>query len=141
MNDLNSIIRSNLSQIQTDGGRVCHMIKRGDGGFCGFGELYGSIIQGGNVRAWKRHNLMTLNLVVPNGLVKFVFTVDGKEFRSETIGSIAYSRLTVPPGIWFGFMGLHEGESLILNVADIEHNPLEIDRREMLSFKYFEWSK
>lgn len=141
MNKLNSILRLDLAQIDTNGGRVCHMIKKADRGYCGFGELYGSIIQGGNVRAWKRHNSMTLNLMVPIGLVRFVFTLDGKTFRSENIGSSTYARLTVPPGIWFGFCGLHDGESLILNFADIEHNSMEVDRVELSAFQYLEWKK
>ena len=37
-----------------------------------------------------------------------------------------YVRLTVPPGIWFGFKGKAAGKSLLLNIADIVHEPNEV---------------
>ena len=64
------------------------------------------MIEMGAVKAWKQHRRMTLNLVVPVGNVRFVFLADeGKAQREETIGVSNYVRLTVPPGVWFGFQG------------------------------------
>jgi dTDP-4-dehydrorhamnose 3,5-epimerase len=51
-----------------------------------------------------------------------------------------YRRLIVPPGIWTGFKSLHEGSSLLMNVADIEHDPdeqINIDISEI----EFNWNK
>ena len=36
-----------------------------------------------------------------------------------------YRRITIPPGIWMAFVGIDEGKSILLNVADIPHNPTE----------------
>ena len=62
-----------------------------------------------------------------------------EEFRIEKIGDNRYSRLTVPPGIWFGFQGLTSGYSLLMNVIDLEHDPDEVLRKETSEFDY-DWS-
>ena len=138
--DLSKIIISKLNSIPTQGGDVLHACKSSDIGFIEFGEVYFSWIKAQYVKAWKRHSLMTLNLVVPIGLVKFVFFLDNDPtiFRKEVIGSSNYCRLTVPPGIWFGFQGISKESSLVVNIADIEHDDNEISKIEKSKVK-FNW--
>ena len=72
---------------------------------------------------------MTLNLVVPHGKVKFVFYSKKENiFKIIEIGEKHYSRLTVPPKLWFGFKGISKYESIILNLTNIAHDPKEILR-------------
>lgn len=124
-----------LQRIAVAGGDVLHALKRTDAGFVNFGEAYFSMVEAGAIKAWKLHRWMTLNLVVPIGEVCFVFIADnGKAQRTETVGVSNYARLTVPPGIWFGFQGLALPFSLILNVADIPHEPDEVVRKPMEEF-------
>ena len=84
---------------------------------------------------------MTLNLVVPLGEVRFVFHImdQKKSFRTEIIGEEQYARLTVPPGIWFGIQVKASGRSLLMNVADIEHDPDEVLRKPVSNFLY-DWN-
>ena len=119
-------------------GDILHALKAGDSGYDGFGEAYYSFINEGSIKAWKKHHKMTLNLVVPVGCVKFVFLIDSKKgiFKSEEIGENRYLRITVPPGIWFGFKGVGPGRSLVTNFANIEHEPNEVEKCENLNFKY-----
>lgn len=134
---LEQIMVTPLKRISVPGGDVLHALKRTDVGFREFGEAYFSLIEVGAVKAWKLHRRMTLNLVVPLGTVRFGFIAeDGKTCREETIGTSNYARLTVPPGIWFGFQGLSSPFSLILNVADIQHEPDEIVRKPPGGFDY-----
>ena len=80
---------------------------------------------------------MTMNLVVPVGNVQFNFYDDQKDILINTIiGEKNYSRITVPPMIWFGFKGLSSSTSYILNISDINHDPLEVERQP-LSFLNF----
>ena len=44
----------------------------------GFGELYFSEVNFGEIKAWKKHKKMVMNLIVPCGEVKFVFFDDRK---------------------------------------------------------------
>ncbi|MEI7612326.1 MAG: dTDP-4-dehydrorhamnose 3,5-epimerase [Betaproteobacteria bacterium] len=134
---LDDILLTPLSQIETAGGDVFHAMKQSDGGYAGFGEAYFSWISAGAVKAWKRHTRMTMNLAVPVGSAKFVFFLDGSnEFRMEEIGSDRYARITVPPGIWFGFQGLAAPQSLVLNIASIPHDPNEVERRDLSEINY-----
>lgn len=116
-----------LRRITVAGGDVLHAMKSTDADFHKFGEAYFSMIQAGAIKAWKKHVRMTLNLVVPIGEVRFVFfSDDAGAPRIETIGPSNYCRLSVPPGVWFGMEGLATPFSLVLNLADIPHDPDEV---------------
>ncbi|MCT4616228.1 MAG: dTDP-4-dehydrorhamnose 3,5-epimerase family protein [Marinifilaceae bacterium] len=131
MGKIAGVIITPLKQIEHPKGNILHGMKKSDEGFCGFGEAYFSSIKSGVVKAWKKHNEMTLNLVVPVGAVKFVF-FDGREnsitkgeFQEVLLSRENYCRLTIPPGIWMGFEGVGEDLNLLLNVANIAHDPRE----------------
>lgn len=136
-----------LREIDTPGGNVFHAMKAGDAGYCGFGEAYFSTMQSGKIKPWKRHNRMTLNLVVPIGKIRFVL-YDGRadspssgRFNQIILGNPDnYARLTVPPGIWMAFQGVAEGTSWLLNIADLPHDPAEADRLPLVEIPY-DWSK
>ena len=120
-----------LARIAVAGGDVQHFIRTDSPGYAGFGEVYFSHAQTGVVKAWKRHRQMTLNLVVPLGMVRFVFwDQDADHFCEQVIGDQNYVRLTVAPGIWFGFQGISAGTNLVSNFADIVHDPDEVDKCE-----------
>lgn len=132
------IIVTPLKRVPVAGGDVLHAMKCSDPGFVDFGEAYFSQVELGSVKAWKRHLRMTLNLVVPLGAVQFVFVDDAGMEREEVVGQDRYVRLTIPPGIWFGFKGLVAPYSLLLNLADIPHDPDEVERKEVGAF-IFDW--
>ena len=135
---LKDILATPLKRISAEGGDVMHALNKSDKGFNGFGEVYFSWVEQGSIKAWKCHQRMTLNLVVPLGEVYFVFHLAKEKdiFKVETIGAERYVRLTVPPGIWFGFKGLASGRSLLMNVADIEHDPDEVERLALTDINY-----
>ena len=140
--NLNNIVITQLSTFDVDGGRVMHGIKKNDIGYVGLGEVYFSYIDPKAVKAWKKHNRMTLNLVVPLGKVRFVFCdpLSKGHYRVEDVGEGNYVRLTVPPGIWFGFQGIALQPSLVTNIADLQHDAAEVERQAVLSFDY-QWEK
>ena len=138
MHILNNIFTSDLKRIKLENGDVLHGIKKTDTGFIDFGEAYFSTIKYSSVKAWKKHTKMTMNLIVPVGSVKFVMT-DGKDFQEYNLSKENYKRLTVPPMIWFGFQGRSSEDSLILNIADILHDPEEVIKCDLNEFIY-DWS-
>ena len=80
---------------------------------------------------------MTMNLVVPVGNVQFNFYDDQKDILINTIiGEKNYSRITVPPMIWFGFKGLSPKTSYILNISNELHDPLENERKPLSFLKF-----
>lgn len=135
---VDQILVTPLKRIALAGGDVLHAMKCNDLGFVDFGEAYFSLIDIDAIKAWKRHLRMTLNFVVPVGAVQFVFIDDEGVMREEVVGLDRYVRLTVPPGLWFGFRGLVAPYSLLMNIADIPHDPAEIERKELGAF-IFQW--
>jgi len=126
-----------LPPIKTTGGSVLHIIKGLDNEFPVFGESYFSTAKRNSPKAWKKHNEMICNLFVPFGEVKFVFynePLDGSaqiSFTEFVLSEKNYGRLVIHPGIWFGFSGIGEREeSIILNMANIKHDPAESLRLE-----------
>lgn len=123
-------------------GNVYHGLKKSDFGFIDFGEAYFSTIKYGEIKAWKKHLKMTLNLIVPVGKIKFVLFDDRYESKSKgnifevTLSLDNYKRLTIPPNIWVGFKGIGQNLNLLLNISDIEHDPNEIIRLEPSDLKY-----
>ena len=133
---VNEIITTPLKRIPVIGGDVLHAMRKSDLGFAGFGESYFSQVERDTVKAWKRHIHMTLNLIVPIGKVRFVFMDNKGSFREEILGEDNYARLTVPPGLWFGFQGVSENTALVLNIANIEHSPDEVEHNELNNINY-----
>ena len=133
---LNEICVTPLKRIPVTGGDVLHAMKKSDTGYVNFGEAYFSLVEFGAIKAWKRHLQMTLNLVVPIGEVHFVLIDSVGLIREERIGEGHYARLTIPPGIWFGFQGVSKKIALLLNIADIEHSPDEVERKELSELEY-----
>ncbi|QWE27020.1 dTDP-4-dehydrorhamnose 3,5-epimerase [Polynucleobacter sp. AP-Ainpum-60-G11] len=147
MSEMEGIFFNSLQKKISNGGHVCHGLKSSDDSFCGYGEAYFSVIKGLTIRPWKLHNLMTLNLIVILGEVKFV--VADLRNNSNTIGQTRefilndndrYGRLTVYPGIWVAMQGNTIGKNIILNIANIEHSEDEIVR-EGIDFINHDWGR
>jgi len=133
---IKDIIKYPLRVIPVDEGNVMHGIKNSDNGFIKFGEAYFSFIKKNRVKAWKKHSLMQLNLIVPKGLVLFVFFDAYGSFREEILGENNNYRLMVPPGFWFGFKGIHSEESVILNISNIIHDDNEVKKKKIEEIEY-----
>ena len=131
------IYKHKLEIIENPNGSIMHALRRNEKAFQGFGEIYFSNVNYKTIKAWKRHKRMTMNLVVPVGKVKFVFYDECKKmFEEYNLGEKEYFRLTVDPLIWFGFQGMNEGKNLVMNIANIEHDPFEVERKDFQDLKY-----
>ena len=131
------VIIKPLQKFHLEEGDVLHALKASEKEFNKFEEAYFSTIKCNKIKAWKRHLKMTMNLIVPIGEVQFIFYNYKKNLlKNIIIGQKNYSRITVPPMIWFGFKGLSSSTSYILNISDELHDPSEIERQP-LSFLNF----
>ncbi|MDA3876709.1 MAG: dTDP-4-dehydrorhamnose 3,5-epimerase [Halothiobacillus sp.] len=128
-----------LKQIHHPKGDIFHAMKKSDSGFDGFGEAYFSTILQDDIKGWKKHTLMTLNLVVPVGEIEFVvYSEISKEFCSAKLSQNNYQRITVQPGLWLAFRGIGE-YNVLLNLASIEHDPIEAVNVDIDEIDY-EWN-
>ncbi|MCK4816547.1 dTDP-4-dehydrorhamnose 3,5-epimerase family protein [bacterium] len=139
---IEGVLLTPLKKISHPKGDILHGIKKNDQGFVAFGEAYFTKVNFGEIKGWNKHKSMTLNLVVPVGKVVFVL-YDHREksktrgnFLSVEISVDAYQRLTVLPGVWLAFKGKDNGINLILNVADMEYDPDEVERLNLDQIEY-----
>jgi len=135
---MDGIILTPLKKISHPKGDLFHAMKLSDAGYDGFGEAYFSTISNGQVKGWKQHTIMTLNLVVIVGDVEVVVH-DQKDFYSVVLSLANYQRLTVSPGLWVAFKGL-SSNNILLNLASIEHDPNESNNISLNGFVY-DWEK
>ena len=138
---MKGVILTPLKKIYTPKGDIYHGLKNSDSTYIGFGEAYFSIIKSGQIKGWNRHKHMTLNLIVPVGSVKFVIHNGNSKQLSDNVMEVElspqnYKRLTIPPGLWVAFQSISQTDSLILNIADIEHDPDEIERLDIEQINY-----
>jgi len=135
---VDGVILTPLKKVTNKKGDVLHVIKKNDNGFEGFGEAYFSSINQGGIKGWKKHSQMTLNIVVPVGAIKFVVYNDyDEEFFSVVLSQKNYQRLTIKSGYWVAFKGIDQN-NILLNVANIEHDPDEAVNIELHKIKH-EW--
>jgi dTDP-4-dehydrorhamnose 3,5-epimerase len=120
-----------LKRILHEKGDIYHAMKQSEDSFTSFGEAYFSSVHLNDIKGWKKHTKMVLNLVVPVGSVRFALfddrsdSITNGELLDVTASSDNYIRLTVPAGIWVAFQGVGKDLNLLLNMASIEHDPLE----------------
>ena len=86
---------------------------------------------------------MTMNLIPVSGSIKLVIYDDRETSKTKSnFFSINLSikknfyRVTVPPNLWFSFKGLGKDHNLLMNLADIEHNPNEAENIELSDISY-----
>jgi len=86
-----------------------------------------------------------LNLLVPIGEIKFVIydsrphSPTKNVFQEIILSRNNYQRLMVPSKVWMGFQGRGKETAMLLNIADIIHNPDEVDRKLITGINY-DWS-
>ena len=133
---MDGVILTPLKQIYHPKGDIFHAMKKSDSGFEGFGEAYFSTIHKNDIKGWKKHLQMTLNLVVVSGEIEFVI-YDEKTFFTATLSHNNYQRLTIKSGLWVAFRGLGE-YNMLLNLASLEHDPKESITLDLNNISY-EW--
>ena len=135
---MDGVILTPLKQIKNPKGDIFHAMKKSDKGFDGFGEAYFSTINQDDIKGWKKHTQMTLNLIVPIGKIEFVvYDEKTKEFFNVKLSHDNYQRLSVKSGLWVAFRGIGE-YNMLLNLASIEHDPSEAVNIDLSEIEY-EW--
>ena len=135
---MDGVILTPLKQIRNPKGDIFHAMKKSDDGYDGFGEAYFSTINKGDIKGWKKHSSMSMNLVVPLGEIEFVVYDENKnDFFSTKLSKNNYQRLTVRAGLWMAFRGI-EDINMLLNIANLEHDPSEAVNL-ILEEIHYEW--
>ncbi|MBP6163247.1 MAG: dTDP-4-dehydrorhamnose 3,5-epimerase family protein [Aliarcobacter sp.] len=139
---MEGVILTPLKQIVNPKGDLYHAMKQSDNGYKSFGEAYFSTVIKDEIKGWKKHTVMVLNLIVPIGAVEFIIYDDRidsstkNQFFSLILSQENYQRLTVPAGVWMAFKGIGEDLNMLLNIASIEHDPSEAITKQLTDINY-----
>jgi dTDP-4-dehydrorhamnose 3,5-epimerase len=139
---IEGVILTPLKQIVNPKGDLYHALKKSDNGYKSFGEAYFSTVIKDEIKGWKKHTVMVLNLIVPIGAVEFIIYDDRidsstkNQFFSLILSQENYQRLTVPAGVWMAFRGIGEDLNMLLNIASIEHDPSEAITKQLTDINY-----
>jgi dTDP-4-dehydrorhamnose 3,5-epimerase len=134
---IEGLVVTPLREIADDRGAVLKLMRNDDPGFHRFGECYCSETLPGAVKAWKRHKMQTQNFAVPVGRLRLVVFDDRS--GSPTKGALDilelgrpdnYVRVSIAPGLWYGFSAIGAEPALIVNCTDVPHDPVECERME-----------
>ncbi|MCL9775545.1 dTDP-4-dehydrorhamnose 3,5-epimerase family protein [Vibrio methylphosphonaticus] len=142
---IDGVVYTPLLRIEHPKGDILRGLKVSEPSFTSFGEAYFSSITNGEIKGWKKHREMVLNLIVPVGSIKFVIYDDRPnsgthgQFSHFILNPDNYGRLTVPQGVWLAFQGVGTDLNLLLNIASIEHAPEESISQQIDSIEY-DWS-
>ena len=125
---IKGVYSSEAKHITTPSGDIFHIMRKDVESYNGFGEVYISSVKQEAIKGWKKHTKMRLNIVVPSGSIRFVlYNPETKEKAEILLSPENYKRLTVEPGIWMAFRGESAGISMLVNFADIPHDPSEAE--------------
>jgi len=145
LNKIDGVILTPLKKVFNPMGDVLHAIKKSDDGFLGFGEAYFSTIKYNQIKPWKKHLKMTLNFIIPKGNIRIVIYDDRlysntkNNYFDFTLGEDNYQRVTIPADLWVAFMGV-DRENILLNIANLEHDPNEVIKKTNLSDIPYCWT-
>lgn len=142
-NEIEGVRLIPLKHIPVPKGDIYHALKSTDEGYVGFGEAYFSEIENGEIKGWKRHNRMTLNIIVISGEIGFVIYDDredspskGEFLEIKLSPASNYQRLVVSPGLWMAFYGIGKGKSMLMDIIPEPHDPTEADRLDINEINY-----
>ena len=135
--EINGVVLTSLSEFKDERGSVLHMQRADSIDFIQFGECYFSEVLPGAIKAWKKHSKQTQNIAVPVGRIKLVIYDNRKQSLTKKNLLVlelgrpdAYLKVRIPPEVWYGFACISSSSALIVNCADLPHNPEE---SEMIS--------
>ena len=121
--------------INVEGGNVLRVMKKSNFEEFSFQEAYFSQIDFNFLTGWKMQLKMNSNICVPIGNVKFTFvSKDFKKHKTFLIGEDNYGIISIPPKIWYSFKGISKKTSLILNIADFEHDTKDVKKINLDEF-------
>ncbi len=130
-----------------DRGYLTEILRATDEHFTKFGQVYiVGMVKSNVIRAWHKHEVLWDWFFISHGTAKFALYDDRednptyKEINTFVISARNPALLTVPPGVFHGWMSLEDDTQLISTASEVynKENPDEI-RVPYDSFNY-DWS-
>ena len=135
---MDEISIKNLSIINNKKGDILKGFLKSDNKTINVKEVYFSEINPKQIKAWKKHNKMTSNLIAVKGEIKIVVQKKDKSFVTEIISKKNYKMISIPPNFWFGFQCISIEAGMLVNISNEEHDDLESDQLDIEKI-VFDW--
>ena len=136
---MDEISIKNLSIINNKKGDILKGFLKSDNKTINVKEVYFSEINPKQIKAWKKHNKMTSNLIAVKGEIKIVVQKKDKSFVTEIISKKNYKIISIPPNFWFGFQCISTEAGMLVNISNEEHDDLESDQLDIEKI-LFDWN-
>jgi dTDP-4-dehydrorhamnose 3,5-epimerase len=108
--------------------RACDVLGfTGDGTVKMEGDINITWAYPGRVVAWHRHRKQTDHWFVIKGFLKVGLMDDQRQFRWVYLGENDRRVLSIPPGVWHGYMVLGEQEAVLMYYITSKYNPNQPD--------------
>jgi dTDP-4-dehydrorhamnose 3,5-epimerase len=119
---IKGIRTKSLRVIPDERGRLFEMLRRDEAMFLKFGQVYCTTVNVGVVKGWHLHKKQVDNFVCVSGMIKLV-AYDGRA-GSRTKGLVNEwfigvhnpMLVQIPAGVYHGFKGVSEPESIVINI-------------------------
>jgi dTDP-4-dehydrorhamnose 3,5-epimerase len=112
--------------------RACDVFGfTGDGTVEMAGDINISWAYPGRTVAWHRHSLQTDHWFVIKGYMKVGLMDDDKNVRWVYLGENDRRVLSIPPGVWHGYMVLGDQEAVLMYYITSKYNPDNPDEERM----------
>ncbi|MEX2246002.1 MAG: dTDP-4-dehydrorhamnose 3,5-epimerase family protein [Dehalococcoidia bacterium] len=85
----------------------------------------------GRVVAWHRHQLQTDHWFVIKGFLKVGLMDDDHKVRWVYLGENDRRVLSIPPGVWHGYMVLGEDEAILMYYITSKYDPQQPDEERL----------
>lgn len=118
-------------------GRLVELFRSDSPHAPGFGQVHLTTVYPGVVKAWHRHRDRTDVLYCVAGTIRLGLYDDRPgtstpgELREFFLGDHGPLRVTIPPGVWFGFKGVGTREALVVVLTDRLNNPRDPDEERL----------
>ena len=139
-----------LKFIEDDRGKLMEVVRNDDPFYTGFGQAYVTTAKPGIVKAWHYHRIQDDNIALVSGKIRLGL-YDARE-DSKTHGEVMDITtdeegpvlIHIPKGVFHGFKGLGDRESMVMNVPTEVYNHENPDEFRVDPFENdipFDWRK
>ena len=122
MGEIEGVWAKSLKVIPDERGRLMEILRADDEGFRKFGQIYMTTNYPGVVKAWHLHEVQEDMVACAKGMIKLVL-YDAREssptrgaVKEYFIGDHAPTLVRVPAGVYHGWKGISEDESVVVNI-------------------------
>ena len=118
---IDGVRTKNLRVIPDERGRLMEILRCDDDLFEKFGQVYVTTVRPGVVKAWHYHKKQTDNIAAVDGMLKLVLydAREGSATKGEIVELFIGDRnpmlVQVPPGVYHGFKGISDRETIVIN--------------------------